>query len=145
MTTSTLTFDIVPSNPSSPVGAEVWVDQLCILNQDQLTESCVIKHEFNDAIEQSYVVKIVLKNKTSNQTQIDADGNIVSDSILEIKNFDINGINIDQVVREQAVYCHNFNGSGSETTDQFYNTVGCNGTITLNLITPVYLWLLENM
>jgi hypothetical protein len=145
MTTANLRFNIVPSSPAVPVGVEVWVDSQCILNQDQCTESCAVDHDFDDTVEQSHVVKIVLKNKTTEHTRVDDQGTIVSDSVLEIKNFVIDEIDIDQVVREQAVYCHDFNGTGAKTTDPFYNTVGCNGTVTLEFSTPVYLWLLEKM
>lgn len=145
MATLKLKFDIVPSNPNAPLGVEVWFDQQCIVDQSQLTESYLVNHDFDDTIEQSHVLKIVVKNKTAEHTRIDADGNIVGDSVLEIKNFVVDEIDIDQLVREQAVYCHNFNGAGVETTDPFYNIVGCNGTVTLKFSTPVYLWLLENM
>jgi hypothetical protein len=145
MTTSKLKFDIVPSNPKVPVGVEVWVGPQCILDLAQCTESCTVDHDFDDTVEQQHVVKIVLKNKTTEHTRVDDQGTIVSDSVLEIKNFTIDEIDIDQVVREQAVYCHDFNGTGTETTDSFYNTVGCNGTVTMEFSTPVYLWLLEKM
>jgi hypothetical protein len=145
MTTSKLKFNIVPSNPEMPVGVEVWVGSQSILDLVQCTETHAVDHNFDDTIEQQHVVKIVLKNKTAEHTCVDDQGAIVSDSMLEIKNFSIDNIDIDQVVREQAVYCHNFNGTGAETTDPFYNTVGCNGTVTLEFSTPAYLWLLEKM
>lgn len=145
MTTSKLKFNIVPNNPAAPIGVEVWINQQCILNQDQFIESHVVDHDFDDTDEQLHVVKIVIKNKTAEHTRVDDQGTIVSDSVLEIKNFVIDEIDIDQVVREQAVYCHDFNGTGTETTDPFYNTVGCNGTVTLEISTPVYLWILEKM
>ena len=145
MTTSKLKFNIVPSNPAMPVGVEVWVGSQCILDQAQCIESQAVDHDFDDTVEQQHVVKIVLKNKTAEHTRVDDQGAIVSDSVLEIKNFSIDDIEIDQVVREQAVYCHDFNGTGTKTTDSFYNTVGCNGTVTLEFSTPAYLWLLEKM
>jgi hypothetical protein len=145
MTTSKLKFNIVPSNPDVPVGVEVWFGQQCILDQGQCTESHAVDHDFDDTVEQQHVVKIVLKNKTAEHTRIDNQGTIVSDSMLEIKHFTINDIDIDQVVREQAVYCHDFNGTGIKTTDSFYNTMGCNGTVTLEISTPAHLWIMEKM
>ena len=145
MTVSKLRFNIVPSNPEMPVGVEVWIGSQCILDQAQCTESHLVNHDFDDTVEQQHVVKIVLKNKTAEHTCVDDQGTIVSDSVLEIKNFTIDDIDIDQLVREQAVYCHDFNGTGINTTNPFYNNVGCNGTVTLEFSTPAYLWLLENM
>jgi hypothetical protein len=46
---------------------------------------------------------------------------------------------------EKCVYTHNFNDTQPEIQDTFHGIAGCNGTISLQFNTPVYLWLLENM
>ena len=65
--------------------------------------------------------------------------------MVEVKNFRLDDIDIDQVVREQAVYSHSFNSSGEYTDHKFYNTLGCNGIVKFKFSTPSYLWLLEHM
>lgn len=145
MNVSQLTFDIVPSDPTNPLGVEVWVDDQQIADYQTLDQSQNISYVFNDDIEQSYTIKIIVKNKTSAHTQVNEAGEILSDSLVSIKNFKIDAIEIDQVVYQKAVYVHNFNGSGNQISDSFYGPAGCNGSIEFELTTPVYLWLLENM
>lgn len=144
MDISTLTFNVVPNDPSKPLGFEFWVNDQQITNIDAVSESASLRCEFDNEQEQTHQVKIVVKNKTADHTRVNEQGEIVQDSLLEIKNFKVDDFEIDQVVRTNAVYRHNFNGSQDWVDDKFYNTVGCNGTITFEFSTPSYLWLLEN-
>ena len=145
MTISLLEFDIVPSNVQQPLGMEVWVNSRCLLDHNQVTNTLHVTHKFDNEIEQQHTVKIVLKNKTAQHTQINEKLEIISDSLVEVNNFKIDDIDIDQVVREQAVYSHSFNSASEHSDHKFYNTLGCNGTVNLKFTTPAYLWLLENM
>jgi hypothetical protein len=87
----------------------------------------------------------VLKNKKSEHTTVDADGNITQDAVITIGSFEFEEINVDSLVQRLAIYTHNFNGSGDRTLHKFFGRMGCNGTLSLKFTTPVYLWLLENM
>ena len=145
MNASTLEFDIVPSNVQQPLGAEVWFNDQCLLDQDQVIGTVHVKHEFGDDPEQRYVVKIVLKNKTAQHTQVNEKLEIVSDSVLEVKNFRLDDIDIDQIVRNRATYSHSFNSDSAKSDHKFYNTLGCNGTVEFEFSSPIYIWLLENM
>lgn len=145
MDISLIAFDIAPSNPAKPLGIELWVNNQQITNIDAVSESATLRCEFNNEHEQTHQVKIVVKNKTADHTQVNEQGEITQDSLLEIKNFKLDDFDIDQVVRTNAVYQHNFNGSQDWVDDKFYNNVGCNGTITFEFTTPSYLWLLENI
>lgn len=145
MNVSILKFDIVPSNVQKPLGIEIWINDQCLLDKNHLDESQQIIYNFDDEFEQSYDVKITLKNKTAQHTQVNEKLEIISDSLIEVKNFTLDDIDIDQVVREQAVYSHNFNSDGKFSDHKFYNTLGCNGTVKFKISTPSYLWLLEHM
>lgn len=145
MNNSKLNFNITPSDPQHPLGVEIWVNDQQLFNYEQVTETQPVHYEFNDDVEQAYQLKIVIKNKTDEYTEVSAAGEIIKDSLLDINNFKLDDIDIDQIVRTKAVYRHDFNGSGQFVDDQFYNTVGCNGAITFEFATPGYLWLLENM
>jgi hypothetical protein len=90
-------------------------------------------------------LRIVLQGKTLDHTQIDADGNIVKDATLQISNVVIDEIDINQLFLDKCVYTHNFNGTQPEIADTFHGVAGCNGTISFEFSTPIYLWLLENM
>ena len=86
-----------------------------------------------------------LLGKTSAHTQLDQAGNIVQDLLVSIENITLDEIDVQQLFSDHAVYSHDFNGTGPATKGKFFNTMGCNGTITFEFSTPVYLWLLENM
>lgn len=145
MTTEKLTFDIVPSNSAMPIGCAVWVNTKCVFDQDTVTESAAVSIDFDDDIEATHQIKIQIKNKNHSHTVVDAEGQIVSDSVLQIKNFTVAQINIDSVIMTHAIYQHNFNGTAPDIADKFFMTCGCNGTVSFEFSTPAYLWLLEHM
>ena len=70
MNISVLEFDIVPSNVQQPLGVEVWINEQCLLDNDQVVEPMHVQHNFVDDVEQQYPVKIVLKNKTAQHTKV---------------------------------------------------------------------------
>ena len=92
-----------------------------------------------------HVLKLVLKGKCVDHTTVDSDGNIISDSVLTISDLTFDEIALGQIMHDNAVYTHDFNGSGNPVEDRFFGTMGCNGTVTLNFSTPIYIWLLESM
>lgn len=145
MNNSFLAFDIIPNNIEKPIGVEVWLNDQLVADYSQVTETKNVVCNFDNDHEKSHCVKIIVKNKTAEHTVIDSDGKILQDSLVEIKNFNLEEIEIDKIVQEKAVYTHNFNGSGDQVSRPFYGPAGCNGSIELTFISPVYLWLLENM
>jgi len=145
MNSSSFSFDVSPSDAANPLGIEVWVDDQQIADYPALNQLQNIVYVFNDEVEHSHSVKIVVKNKTAAHTVINESGEILRDSLVYVKNFKIDQIEIDRVVYEKAVYTHDFNGSQSKVSDQFYGSAGCNGIITLEFTSPGYIWLLENL
>ena len=145
MNTSQLTFDIIPSNPTNPLGIEVWANDQQIAEYYSLDQTQSIAYVFDGENEQKHNVKIVIKNKTPAHTQVSEAGEILSDSLININNFKIDEIEIDRIVYQKAVYNHDFNGSGNHVSESFYGSAGCNGSIEFEFNTPAYLWLLENM
>jgi hypothetical protein len=142
--TAAVSFAISPSDASCPLGVEVWIDQQRIFNCEHLIAAETVKFDLEDD-DGKHELRIVLKNKLPQHTKINAEGNIEQDAVINIESFKFDEISVDQVVQEQAVYYHNFNGSAAETQEQFFGIMGCNGTLSLKFTTPIYLWLLENM
>ena len=140
----TVTFDLDTTNPDSKLGVEVWLNDQQLLNCDHVIELIPVKITVDDS-DAEHELKIVLKHKTVNHTTLDHQGNIVQDSCVTAKNFKFDDIDVDQLVSEQAVYCHDFNGCRPTINDEFYWCLGCNGTVTMKFQTPLYIWLLENM
>jgi hypothetical protein len=91
------------------------------------------------------VLEIELQNKLPEHTSIDESGNILSDRVIELQNISLDDIQLGQIFTQLATYQHDFNGSQPMIQDQFFGSMGCNGTVRLKFVSPVYLWLLENM
>jgi hypothetical protein len=140
----TISFDIAPSDSTCPLGVEVWIDQQQIFNSDHLTATETVQFDVEDDANE-HELRVILKNKLPAHTKIDAEGNIEQDAVITVSRFEFDEISVDQVIQEQAVYDHDFNGSAAPIQDQFYGSMGCNGTLSLKFSTPIYIWLLENM
>jgi hypothetical protein len=142
--TASVAFDILPSDPACPLGVEVWIDRQQIFNSDHLSATETVQFDVEDD-DSEHELRVVLKNKLPAHTKIDAEGNIEQDAVIMVGRFEFEDIDVNQVVQEQAVYHHDFNGSAPAVQDRFYGSMGCNGTLSLKFSTPVYIWLLENM
>jgi hypothetical protein len=143
---STVKFSCVvaPNDTAIPLGLEIWIDDACVFDQDRVSEPVDVAHEFSDD-DGEHTLRITLKNKLLEHTQIDNQDNIVSDALLGVTEISFDEIDCTQIVQELAVYRHNLNGNGPEIEDRFFGDMGCNGTVELKFTTPLYLWLLENM
>ena len=132
------------TDPAAALGFEAWVDDQKLFDCDhvQAQQQVVIEIADDDG---EHELRFVLKNKTSDHTQIDEAGNIVADARLIITDLSFDEIQLGHMVTEHAVYTHDFNGTGQPTQDKFYGEMGCNGTVSLKFSTPIYLWLLEHM
>ena len=143
---STVKFSCVvaPSDTAIPLGCEIWIDDTCIFDQNHVNEPAVVTHESSDD-DGEHSLRITLKNKLPEHTQVDDQDNIVSDALLSVTEILFEGIDCTQIVQELAVYRHNLNGTAPKIEDKFFGDMGCNGTVELKFTTPLYLWLLENM
>jgi len=146
MTTENISFacQIQPTNNTIALGLRVVLDQVTIFENAHVTETVQLHHEMSDA-DGEHELTFELFGKTPDHTKITETGEIVSDALLAVNNISLDGIDLDQIVQSLAVYHHDFNGSQAPLNDQFYGTMGCNGTVSLKFTTPIYLWLLENM
>jgi hypothetical protein len=142
--TARLSFAIVPSMPTVPLGVEVWLNGHKIFNQEHASQAEMFTHDISEQ-DGEHVLQIVLKHKLPAHTQIDSDNNIVSDASININDFMFEDIDVRQIVYDIAEYQHDFNGHGPAGTHKFYGNMGCNGTVTVKFSTPIYLWLLEKM
>ena len=127
-----------------PLGLEIWVDDQKFFDQDHVDQTYQVEYEIRDN-DGDHELRFVLKNKQSEHTQVDAEGNIVSDAMISVSNIQFDEINCDYLITTVAKYHHDFNGTGNPTTQKFYGELGCNGTVSLKFTTPIYLWLLENL
>lgn len=132
------------TDPTAELGFEAWINDQQLVDLAHVTQATEIVLDIADG-DAEHVLKFVLKNKTSAHTVIDQAGNIVTDARLIIYNLAFDGIKLGQVFIDQAVYTHDFNGTGTEIQDKFYGELGCNGTVEFDFSTPIYIWLLEHL
>jgi hypothetical protein len=144
MNNTTLSFTVETTDHSVPLNCQVLVDNIEIFNGlvDELQH---VTHHLDDSIEIDHTIQFILDGKLSKHTQLNEDGDIVHDVRLKITDLAFDEIPLGQIFSEKAVYTHNFNGTGAESQHRFFGEMGCNGTVTLEFYTPIYLWLLENM
>ncbi len=135
---------IATTNPDVPLGLEIWIDDQKLFDQDHVQETHKVSTDFSDD-DGEHELRLVLKNKLSEHTQVDANNTIISDARIAISGIEFDGIALNQLVPDLAEYQHNFNGTGELSVHKFYGELGCNGTVSLKFTTPIYLWLLEHM
>lgn len=135
-----ITFNV--KSTDKPLELEVKFDSEVVFNQIIKNIDNPIKISIDDEVEGSHTLEFVMKGKTIDHTAVDEDGNILEDSQLVFSDIEVDGINIEELFWFQAEYSHDFNGTGKLTVENFYGSMGCNGTVKIDITTPIYMWLL---
>ncbi len=138
----TFEFDVVRTPAHPDLEFVVLLDGKTV--HELAADSHHVKIELNDEDAKHQVV-LELVGKRDIHTRINEQGEIVADAVVAVSNLVIDGIDVTDVFFAQSKYRHNFNGNGDAVVDKFYGTMGCNGTVSFDFSTPIYLWLLENM
>ena len=139
---STIAFNVWSTG--KPLDLEVLVDSELVFEQT-ISKKTPVSININDDEEKTVSLKLIMKNKAADHTVIDSHGTILEDSVLEFSDIKIDEIDIEEIVWFQAKYSHDFNGTSDLTVENFYGSMGCNGTVEIDIITPMYMWLLENI
>lgn len=142
--TSQISCSIATTDALARLGLEIRLDNTTIFESDHIKETVNFNYDVNDD-EGTHRLEFVMKNKTATDTVIDENNNIVKDARLIISDLAFDEIALNQMFVDQAVYTHDFNGTQAQTQTKFYGEMGCNGTVSLEFTTPIYLWLLEHM
>jgi hypothetical protein len=140
-----ISLDVVNPSESHNIGIELRIDDVKFFDSIVAPGTHHIVHEF-DEDETEHCLYIVMKGKTQTDTEIDDQGNIVNDAVIDIKNVSLDEINIDRLIHDLGQYIHDGNGAEPvQSIHRFYGHLGCNGRVQLKFACPVYLWFLENM
>jgi hypothetical protein len=142
--TTTISGFIDSSDKKITLGTEVWIDNICVVNVEHVDRVVHFSHVLEED-NAEHELRIVMKHKTPDHTELDDAGNIIRDAMLSISDIKFDEIALGQVLLNKAVYTHDFNGSQPPVDDKFFGDLGCNGTVSLKFTAPTYLWLLENM
>jgi hypothetical protein len=139
-----ISLDVTNRSQHHNLGIELWIDRDKFFDNNVSPGQHHIMHEF-EAADGEHVLKIVLKDKTTEHTTVDDAGNIIEDALINVSNIMLDEIDVTQLVSELAQYVHDGNGHETIAVHKFYGDMGCNGHVQLHFSSPVYLWLLENM
>ena len=95
----------------------------------------------------NHQLTFTLYNKTKYDTVV-KDGVIEKDTLIKISNIELEDIDLTSMLslnKELFYYEHDNNSTTQLEKHTLYDTLGCNGTATINFTTPFYIWLLENL
>lgn len=142
--TTKLSCKIDSTDPSCPLGLEIWLNQEKLLDASHVQNPINFEYDLPDQ-DSEYELKFMMKGKTQDHTKISESGEIIKDARLTIDNIAFDQIELGKLFSTMANYEHNFNGTQPAIQEKFYGELGCNGTVSLKFTTPLYLWFLENM
>jgi hypothetical protein len=138
--TSQIDIVLTAINTRSPVTVVIGFDGDVIFTarSDQLPEA--ITHTFDDA-GGKHLLTIQLKNKTAVHTQVDTQGNILADTVINVDKLTLDHVNITEFFNFGSCdYIYN----DSPDVDKFWGVLGRNGTVNFAFSSPVYSWLMKS-
>jgi hypothetical protein len=104
-----------------------------------------------DLEEGEYTLKIRLLEKKPKHTIVDEQGNILEDQLLNIKQIEIDEIELDYLFYQLGKYHKQINFSSNQPKfdetplSDSYKNLGLNGEWRLTFSVPTYIWFLENL
>lgn len=136
--------------------------RISINDQEKVTEQLVVARnttqyfEFDATVyEGDCSLSIEMLNKTTSDTVLDSDGNIIEDLLLNIESIEIDEINLGSLLWTESDYRPDYpvqyqiemRNQGKDLPVSVKNCVnlGWNGTWKLPFTSPFYVWLLENI
>ena len=135
------------ANETCPeIQLDVEVNQTKISTIGFSTELQQVSYELPDDPKE-HELKITMFGKKSWHTAINQNGELVRDVICNLSYIRFNQIDVTDTfcAGKQECYLHKFNNKKKEDAiDTFWGLIGCNGIITLNFSTPIFIWLLEH-
>ena len=146
METINIKFRLEPTWFNNAPNIRVCVGEQILLDI-QLGTVFEYDHSIELADDTDHQLTFTLYNKTKYDTVV-KDDVIEKDTLIKVSNIQIDDVDITTLItldNEKFYYEHDNNGSTELKKHTFYDTLGCNGTATINFTTPFYVWLLENL
>lgn len=141
---SQLQFTVSATDSSRQVILEIFINDVlarCVRASDP---ACTVSIDLNDDQPKSRV-ELRMSGKTKHHTRLGQDGTIQQDLLFVFSDWQIDGLDVGQVISGSARYQHDTNGHSQPRSEKFFHAMGCNGSVDFTIEHPVYLWLLENM
>jgi len=114
-----------------------------VLTDLPVTKETIIEKELLVEDDRLYKLNFTLHDKSKYDTVLEND-NIVKDTLIKIRKIELDDVDITSMLpinQDTFYYIHD----GSTEKHAFYDTMGVNGTSTVEFTTPFYVWLLENL
>ena len=129
------------TTPGQGIVLDIKLDDHCIYHGTTQGQE-ILQHDFED--QGQHTLSIIMSGKQDLHTVLSEHGEISQDACVYVTEFSLDGIILNDLLPELATYRHDFNGHGIAITDSFYGTMGCNGIMSIEFSSPVYMWLLEH-
>jgi len=143
MSSSKFTVSLGANGPGLSVS--VILDDHVLYRGDPSGSTVTVSHDISDTDISAHCLTIQLTNKTEAHCEVNDRGDIVKDTVVTLHSIMFDDVDITDIMRHISRYQHDFNGTGQFTEQPLTGTMGCNGTVTFDFTSPVYLWILENM
>ena len=137
-------FTVNTTDASASLGFCVTLDGVEVARHNHVVEATVVELTVPES-EGEHQLVFEMFGKLPNHTRVDDQGQITQDALLTISNFEVLDFNIDKQFYELFKYNHNYNGNGPNILEDFNGSLGCNGHVVFEFITPLYLWILEKL
>ena len=139
-------FSLEPTWFNTAPKIKVAINDQILLDVDLGT-----KLDFEQTVEleddSNHQLTFTMYNKTEYDTVV-KDGVIEKDTLIKISNIELEDIDFTSMLslnKELFYYEHDSNGTAPLEKHTLYDTLGCNGTATINFTTPFYIWQSENL
>ena len=132
-----------------------------LLNGELIESGVVTEREENneehvisfskELVEGDHTIQIRLVDKQNRHTKIDESGNILADQLINIKQIEIDEIELDYLFYSLGKYHKQMNDNvdyplyEAESLPDSYKNLGWNGEWRLHFSVPTYMWFLENL
>lgn len=121
-----------------------------VTKREENNEEQVISFS-KELIEGDHTIAIRLLDKQNHHTPVDANGKILADQLLNIKQIEIDEIELDYLFYSLGKYHKQMNDNmeypvyEAEPLPDSYKNLGWNGEWRLHFTVPTYIWFLENL
>jgi hypothetical protein len=142
---SSSAFSVTLGTNGPGLTVSVMLDHHVLYRGDPAGSTVTVCHDIEDTDLSEHRLVIELADKMEAHCEVNEHGDIVKDTVVALHSIIFDDVDITDVMRRISRYQHDFNGTDQPTEQPLMGTMGCNGTVTFDFTSPVYLWILENM
>ena len=142
MDTLKFKVDIIPEYFKRPPNLRISLNEK-ILFDGRVEEPLYFDKELEVEDESTYKLNFTLYGKSKYDTIIENE-EIIKDTLIKIDRIELDDIDFTRSLSVETDKCYYIH-DGSNEKHTFHDTMGVNGTSTVEFTTPFYVWLLETL